>query len=141
MSIRPAFISSYRARCKYCGDLPSHFTTLIGIPYHQVWNPRGTSRGEWDYDGLRDRDDNEYDYEKLMRENGIRGVCSFSTFVLKNFKDDFGSYRIGISCNCGQSIWMYHGPTDNPHLLNRKVLVFLYDHYKYRRRLPGANLG
>lgn len=140
MQVSPGFICNHRTRCKYCKGFPKYFTTIFGLSYHGDWGPRGTHRSKFDYTKLRQRDEQDWDYGKLMRENSIRGPASFITYITKNKKDDYGSYRFVISCECGRSTWMYPGPNDNQLFQGRKKLVSL-EPYKYRRHLEGVNSG
>lgn len=140
MQASPGFICDRRTRCKHCLGKPEYITNLVGVTYHNLeWNRgNGSHRAQYDKQTYRLRDEKEYDYDKLLRENSLRGVASFSSFIVKKQRDSWGSYRLMISCKCGLSKWMYPGPTNDQLMLNRKKLITI-DHYKHRRNLEGVN--
>lgn len=133
------FVIDHRTRCKACGDTAAHYTNIIGVPYHSTYNVRGSHRALQDLDSYSLRDDKEFDYDKLLRENSVRGVASTSSFIFKRFKDDWGSYRVLVSCKCGQSTWMFPGPHADPNPNNRKLRG---NFYKYPQKfwLPDINV-
>lgn len=142
MQASPGFICDRRTRCKHCLGKPEYITNLAGLSYHSPeWHAvacHGSARAISDKTYYRFRDDREYDYGKLMRENSVRGVASFSSFIVKKQKDQWGNYRQVISCKCGLSAWMYPGPTADQNFLNRKKHITI-SHYKPRRIIEGLN--
>lgn len=110
-------IIDHRARCKHCGSLPAYHTNTIGIGYHNQDNYRGSNKVEQNW-GCKTSISN---VKFIMRTNSIAGTCSTSSFLFKKHKIGVGSYRILISCKCGQSIWMFPGPCDEALPLNRKL--------------------
>jgi hypothetical protein len=141
MQVSPGFICDRKTRCKYCFGKPTHIKRVAGLSYHSLDLGRhGSNRAAYDLKNYRLRDDKEYYYDKLMRKNSVRGVASFSTFIIKKQRDQYGILRFIVSCECGLSHWMYPGQSDDDAFLNRKKLISI-DHYIPRKFLKGINLG
>jgi hypothetical protein len=128
-------IIDHRARCKRCGGLPAYHTNTIGIGYHTQDNARGTNKVEqnWNYKNSTNN------WSFFLRTNSIAGTCSTSSFLFKKNKVGIGSYRILVSCECGQSTWMFPGPCDEVLPLNRKLTGNFYK-YPERQWLTDINV-
>src|SRR5277367_1661733 len=136
------FIIDHRTRCKVCGDKATNYTTYPGIPYAWISNIKGGysgDRAKTDLESYHLRGDKEYDYSKLLRKNSIRGVCSSNPYLFKRNKCSYGSYLVLISCKCGESTWMFAGPSDDPNINNRKLKGNIYK-YSRKFRLPNINI-
>jgi hypothetical protein len=136
MPSQDIIVIDHRTRCKFCGDYAAYYTNTIGLSYTGYYNPRGSNRALQDLSSYSQRDDKEYDYDKLLRENSIRGVCNASSYIFKIHKESWGSYRVLVSCKCGQSTWMFPGPSSDPLPNNRKLKG---NFYKYPERVWLAN--
>jgi len=125
-------IIDHRARCKYCGDLPSYYTNTIGIGYHTFDSIKGTNKPQQRLTFLSEKEEGQnLNYKTILRNNSIQGTCSTSSFFFKKHKEGLGTYRILITCKCGESVWMFPGPCDDPLPKNRTLRG---DFYKYPQR-------
>jgi len=141
MKSKPLIIE-HRARCSRCGDCAEYYSTIMGITYHTEHSLTTENSPKYDMENYSKRGDYPYDYSKLLRENSIGGTVAVSSFIFKRIKDNSGSYRVVISCQCGQSTWMFTGPTSDPNLVNRKLTLTyeIFKRYTRRYRLSGINV-
>ena len=140
-NVRPV---EMRARCKFCGSKPEYYTTTFGSMYHTPngWGGQtvgSSNRFKYDWYSRKRRDKKEYPLGKLMRWNSLKGAIRTSSKYFKKNKDNFGGYRLLLSCHCGETTWMFEMSFDQD-ILNRQLLVWFDDKYPKRRFLEDANI-
>ncbi len=92
----------HRARCKFCGTPPQYYTNAFGSMYHTPTTSSGTvgrsNKYRTDWSRRRYNDKKEYPLGKLMRWNSIRGTAVTNSYYFKKNKENWGGYRIMLSC-------------------------------------------
>lgn len=120
-----------------------YYTYIHGNSYY-VPEQSGATIGRFnkfrvDWDRRPRKDKQEFPSGKLMRWNVIRGGSGLNTWYFQKNKNNYGGYRILLSCRCGESTWMF--PVTYDADITNRQLELVFRKFPKRLWLDDANIG